>query len=513
VINGFTSAKTASDPSFPGITYSYATTFSQWLDIGAASVGGSLNNGIPFVGSVQMDSHISFDVTIVRPGQQPPVARIVAPQTIALNSPVLLDGSQSTDPDGNIVEYRWDVQNSAGGVDSFRGPAFPYAQIPYTWTSPGSYSVTLVVTDNEGQTGATTTSVSVALVTDSDGDHVPDDVDQCPGTTLGDPVDADGCSASQRDSDGDGVTDNLDRCLNTPTGTPVDEHGCPIVFTLTLSGPPSSVPTDRNLNRIKTVTYVAYLEGPHGQVAGSSISLRLVPTQLSGSGHAHFDPANPPLAAEPGAQPTFGDWVTTNRCDISNVSDAPDDREAGTCEIELVVPEVSGTYEIGAAAEGVPGQPKATPRELEVAFPDLEELTASASEPFVLVGQYESKNCAGTPVSSQHRDNHFGSMRFNTHLRAIATVFASQTSRKLRINDISLRAGGVFDTENDFSGRVHVAHREGVNVDIDLWVMDAASCERMNSADLADLQQIVLSVTGQRLIREGDHIHLNRPLR
>ena len=232
VINGFTSAKTASDPSFPGITYSYATTFSQWLDIGAASVGGSLNNGIPFVGSVQMESHISFDVTVVRSGQQPPVARIVAPHIAALNSPVLLDGLQSADPDGAIVEYRWDVENSVGGIDSFRGPAFPYAQIPYTWTSPGTYSVTLVVTDNEGQTGATTTSVLVTAMLDSDSDGVPDDVDHCPGTTLGSPVDADGCSATQRDADDDGVTDDRDQCPDTPNGVPVSATGCPCTFVL-----------------------------------------------------------------------------------------------------------------------------------------------------------------------------------------------------------------------------------------------------------------------------------------
>lgn len=63
---------------------------------------------------------------------------------------------------------------------------------------------------------------------DSDGDGVPDDVDQCPNTPLGTRVDATGCPIPV-DSDGDGVPDDRDRCPNTPRGTPVDANGCPIV--------------------------------------------------------------------------------------------------------------------------------------------------------------------------------------------------------------------------------------------------------------------------------------------
>jgi OmpA-OmpF porin, OOP family len=42
-------------------------------------------------------------------------------------------------------------------------------------------------------------------------------------------VDATGCPLA-RDSDGDGVPDNLDRCPGTPAGTPVDQVGCVILF-------------------------------------------------------------------------------------------------------------------------------------------------------------------------------------------------------------------------------------------------------------------------------------------
>ncbi len=60
---------------------------------------------------------------------------------------------------------------------------------------------------------------------DSDGDGVPDDIDQCPGTVPGAVVDEKGC---EKDSDGDGVVDRLDKCPGTPLGTKVDADGCPI---------------------------------------------------------------------------------------------------------------------------------------------------------------------------------------------------------------------------------------------------------------------------------------------
>ena len=60
---------------------------------------------------------------------------------------------------------------------------------------------------------------------DSDGDGVPDSIDECPNTPIGVEVDEKGCPI---DSDGDGVPDYLDKCPNTPKGCKVDKNGCPI---------------------------------------------------------------------------------------------------------------------------------------------------------------------------------------------------------------------------------------------------------------------------------------------
>lgn len=60
-------------------------------------------------------------------------------------------------------------------------------------------------------------------VTDSDGDGVPDDQDQCPDTPEGAEVDEAGC---RLDSDDDGVPDSADQCPGTPSGAEVDDAGC-----------------------------------------------------------------------------------------------------------------------------------------------------------------------------------------------------------------------------------------------------------------------------------------------
>lgn len=60
---------------------------------------------------------------------------------------------------------------------------------------------------------------------DSDSDGVPDNLDKCPDTPKGVPVDSTGCP---KDSDGDGVPDYLDQCPDTLQGIQVDEKGCPV---------------------------------------------------------------------------------------------------------------------------------------------------------------------------------------------------------------------------------------------------------------------------------------------
>lgn len=63
-----------------------------------------------------------------------------------------LDGSASTDPDGDIVAYAW----SFGDGDSDSG-----ALVSHTYPGAGAYTVTLSVTDDDGATDSEATTVSV----------------------------------------------------------------------------------------------------------------------------------------------------------------------------------------------------------------------------------------------------------------------------------------------------------------------------------------------------------------
>ncbi len=60
---------------------------------------------------------------------------------------------------------------------------------------------------------------------DSDGDGMPDGRDACPGTHPSAKVGGDGCAL---DSDGDNVADGLDTCPDTPEGAVVGLWGCPL---------------------------------------------------------------------------------------------------------------------------------------------------------------------------------------------------------------------------------------------------------------------------------------------
>ncbi len=69
--------------------------------------------------------------------------------------------------------------------------------------------------------GATVDDKGCAV--DSDGDGVPDGLDQCPDTPAGKQVNEQGCVI---DGDGDGVPDEIDECPNTPAGAKVLANGC-----------------------------------------------------------------------------------------------------------------------------------------------------------------------------------------------------------------------------------------------------------------------------------------------
>ena len=64
---------------------------------------------------------------------------------------VLYDGSQSSDPDGSIVEYDWNFGDGTSGT----GPI-----IQHTYSYLATYTVSLQVTDNQGETATATREIT-----------------------------------------------------------------------------------------------------------------------------------------------------------------------------------------------------------------------------------------------------------------------------------------------------------------------------------------------------------------
>lgn len=83
---------------------------------------------------------------------QPPIAEAGAEQNIYLNDAVTLDGSASTDADGTIASYSWNMldDNILSGQS-----------VSYTYMAAGDYNVILTIADNEGATATDTVLVHV----------------------------------------------------------------------------------------------------------------------------------------------------------------------------------------------------------------------------------------------------------------------------------------------------------------------------------------------------------------
>ncbi len=87
---------------------------------------------------------------------RPPVASVTAsPTTGAAPLTVAFDGSGSSDPDGDALAYAWDLDGDGGYDDS------TVARPTYTYTTQGTVTAALRVTDPSGASGTKTVTISV----------------------------------------------------------------------------------------------------------------------------------------------------------------------------------------------------------------------------------------------------------------------------------------------------------------------------------------------------------------
>ncbi len=85
---------------------------------------------------------------------KPPVASTSGTSPLKGSAPLTVgfDGTQSSDPDGIVVEYLWTFDDGTTAIT---------ASPTHTFTTPGLHPVTLVVTDNQGLTGTTNLDIEV----------------------------------------------------------------------------------------------------------------------------------------------------------------------------------------------------------------------------------------------------------------------------------------------------------------------------------------------------------------
>lgn len=94
--------------------------------------------------------------TTVRKKNQPPIASFTySPQHPKVNENITFDASSSYDSDGKIVKYEWDFGD--GSIASGK-------IVTHTYSQPGTYTVTLTVTDDDGLTNTRSKQITVSSI-------------------------------------------------------------------------------------------------------------------------------------------------------------------------------------------------------------------------------------------------------------------------------------------------------------------------------------------------------------
>lgn len=86
---------------------------------------------------------------------QPPIAEAGADKIACPNETLYFDGAQSTDLDGRIVRYEWDFGDGTRGNQ---------IKTSHEYLEPGTYTVTLTVTDDSGTECATATDQLTVII-------------------------------------------------------------------------------------------------------------------------------------------------------------------------------------------------------------------------------------------------------------------------------------------------------------------------------------------------------------
>jgi len=96
----------------------------------------------------------SISIKVIAPPNVFPTANFTySPSNPKKDSPVTFNASSSSDPDGTIVKYSWNFGDNTTGMGKI---------VNHTYSSAGTMTVTLAVTDDDGATSSTSSIIKVS---------------------------------------------------------------------------------------------------------------------------------------------------------------------------------------------------------------------------------------------------------------------------------------------------------------------------------------------------------------
>ncbi len=157
---------TASDPDAtgaPNLTYEWSLDGDTSYEIGPGSttvVNKTFDSGGPRTVRLRVtdgDGGQREVSATIQVGSALPTASLrVSPAAPVAGQPVTFDGSGSSDTDGTIANYEWDLDGD--GIFEVSGPAPTTSR---TYTAAGTFNARLRVTDSDGTKGTVTRSLTV----------------------------------------------------------------------------------------------------------------------------------------------------------------------------------------------------------------------------------------------------------------------------------------------------------------------------------------------------------------
>lgn len=181
-----------------------------------------------------------------------PVANAGAAQSIATGTVVTLDGSASSDANGDTLAYAWTLSKPVGSTATLSDPAA--AQPVFTADLPGSYVASLVVSDASLSSAASTVTITAAVANAAPVANA----GPAQNVTRGNTVTLDGSGSS--DANGDALTYAWSMTTR------------PALSTATLSNPTALAPT---FTADKIGVYVVQLVVSDGQVSSVAATVTI----------------------------------------------------------------------------------------------------------------------------------------------------------------------------------------------------------------------------------------------